>query len=266
MAKSRTPSPTGRGSFLKRHLEGVLMTYMIDLMRDAFRRAQAEREHLKWVKSSAEALSCNQSFFIANWAEYTPRKIVPLWNAVCLSVRIDAESKAISSEKWIRQMAPHATGATETLLKELLNRYDEALHDARKPGSDLKTVGESHKIKLLDFLEWASKNSWALPDGFPGTLEPVARAGQLQAVPVEAAPVVEVPDPERRLAALRALGGSAKWKRGRGVQVWQFTGIQKLVAQEKTDGRKRIDEKTIRADLREAAEAENMEKRNGQNK
>ena len=95
------------------------MTYMIDLMRDAFRRAQAEREHLKWVKSSAQALSCNQSFFIANWAEYTPRKIVPLWNAVCLSVRIDAESKAISSEKWIRQMAPHATGATETLLKEL---------------------------------------------------------------------------------------------------------------------------------------------------
>ena len=240
------------------------LTYCIE---EIYRKDRAEKEHLERVKSSAEALSCNQSFFIANWAEYTPRKIVPLWNAVCLSVRIDPESKAISSEKWIRQVAPHATGAIETLLKELLNRYDEVLHDARKPGSDLKTVGESHQIKLLDFLEWASKNSWLLPDGFPGTLEPVARAGQLQAVPVEAAPVVEVPDPERRLASLRALGGSAKWKRGRGgVQVWQFTGIQKLVAQEKTDGRKRIDEKTIRADLREAAETERMEKRNGSNK
>ena len=75
-------------------------------------------------------------------------------------------------------------------------------------------------------------------------------------------PVV-VPDPERRLAALRALGGSAKWKRSRdGVQVWKFTGIQKLVTREKADGGKRNDEKTIRKDLREAAEAESIEKRN----
>ena len=87
---------------------------------------------------------------------------------------------------------------------------------------------------------------------------------QPQPVPV---PVVEVPDPERRLAALRALGGSDKWKRGRdGVQAWQFTGIQKLVAQEKADRRKRSDEKTIRDDLREAAETERMEKRNPWNK
>ncbi len=81
------------------------------------------------------------------------------------------------------------------------------------------------------------------------------------------APVVEVPDPERRLAALRALGGSAKWRRNRvGIQAWRFTGIQKLVTQEKADGRKRSDEKTIRDDLREAAETESVEKRNAWNR
>lgn len=77
--------------------------------------------------------------------------------------------------------------------------------------------------------------------------------------------MVVVPDPERRLAALRALGGTAKWKRGRdGIQAWQFKGIQKLVAQEKANERKRSDEKTIRDDLREAAEDESMARRIGQ--
>ena len=69
-------------------------------------------------------------------------------------------------------------------------------------------------------------------------------------------------DPERRLIALRELGGTAKWKRRGGVQAWQFTGITELVQQEKAQGRKRHDEKTIREDLREAAEAESMAKRN----
>jgi hypothetical protein len=67
------------------------------------------------------------------------------------------------------------------------------------------------------------------------------------------------------LIALRKLGGSAKWKRVRGrEQTWHFIGIQKLVKQEKEQGRKRHDEKTIRKDLREAADAEAMKKRMGQ--
>ena len=79
------------------------------------------------------------------------------------------------------------------------------------------------------------------------------------------APVVAVgasdgsPDPERRLARLRELGGNAKYSRCD----WQFAGIGKLVASEKSEGRNRNDEKTIRADLREAAQAEHDEKRAG---
>ena len=69
------------------------------------------------------------------------------------------------------------------------------------------------------------------------------------------APAVEqghTPDAERRLARLRALGGSAKYTRAR----WSFTRISVLVESEKSEGRARSDEKTIRADLREAAQAE----------
>lgn len=69
----------------------------------------------------------------------------------------------------------------------------------------------------------------------------------------------QTPDSERRLARLRELGGSAKYKNGE----WRFTGISSLVDLERSDGRKRIDEKTIRADLREAAENERTARRAG---
>ena len=56
---------------------------------------------------------------------------------------------------------------------------------------------------------------------------------------------------------LRALGGNAIYRRGE----WKITGISALVASEKSEGRKRSDEKTIRADLKEAAENERDAKR-----
>ena len=67
------------------------------------------------------------------------------------------------------------------------------------------------------------------------------------------------PDPERRLALLRALGGSATYRRNE----WKFTGIAALVASEKSEGCKRSDEKTIRADLKEAVQNELEAKRAG---
>ena len=91
--------------------------------------------------------------------------------------------------------------------------------------------------------------------------EIINKAAQPQAV--TPAPVAGIatnsatPDPERRLARLRALGGDAIYRRGE----WKITGISALVASEKGEGRKRCDEKTIRADLKEAAENERDAKR-----
>ena len=83
--------------------------------------------------------------------------------------------------------------------------------------------------------------------------------------PVAAAPATvacsastdATPDPERRLARLRALGGDASFKRG----VWRFRGIVALEASEQREGRSRRSQKTIRADLTEAAESEREAKR-----
>lgn len=66
-------------------------------------------------------------------------------------------------------------------------------------------------------------------------------------------------DQERRLTLLRELGGNAKYTHCE----WKFTGIKALVDREKSDGRKRCDEKTIRADLKDAAQNERDSKAAG---
>jgi len=75
--------------------------------------------------------------------------------------------------------------------------------------------------------------------------------------PVVADSASTIQDPERRLARLRALGGNVTYRRGE----WKVAGISALVTIEKSEGRKRSDEKTIRADLKEAAENEREAKR-----
>lgn len=74
--------------------------------------------------------------------------------------------------------------------------------------------------------------------------------------PTQAPPATgKLADAELRLKALRDLGGTVKPNKKMGFG-WKFTGISKLVAQEKAAGYPRCDEKTIRADLIEAADAE----------
>ncbi len=69
--------------------------------------------------------------------------------------------------------------------------------------------------------------------------------------------VTTLPDAERRLTLLRHLGGSVKFAN----YEWKFTGIKKLVQSEV--GKPRSSEKTIRADLIEAANQEREAKKAG---
>ena len=66
-------------------------------------------------------------------------------------------------------------------------------------------------------------------------------------------------DPERRLTRLLELGGSATYAR----YEWKFKGTSALVKSEKAEGRERSAEKTIRADLKMAAQSERDEKKAG---
>jgi hypothetical protein len=90
-------------------------------------------------------------------------------------------------------------------------------------------------------------------------LTPAQTAAAPEPVVEDSARTDTTPAPERRLARLRAMGGTAKYRHNE----WKFTSITALVASEKSEGRKRCDEKTIRADLREAANNEREAKRAG---
>lgn len=68
-----------------------------------------------------------------------------------------------------------------------------------------------------------------------------------------------LPDHKRRLYLLRHLGGTARRRRGG----WSFTGFNALVSHERQAKRPRSSEKTIRDDLRQAAEEEAVAKRAG---
>ena len=97
---------------------------------------------------------------------------------------------------------------------------------------------------------------WLKSRGLVGLSEQITGLHSIQSV------INELPDSARRLAALRALGGSVK-KNTKNNYGWKVTGITKLVAQEKAHGNTRSDEKTVRADLHSAAEDELNEKRAG---
>ena len=112
----------------------------------------------------------------------------------------------------------------------------------------------------LVHLDWL--NEWGESRKPPLVFSTVAASTPQAATP---APVADsasndaTPDPERRLTRLRQLGGNVTFRRGE----WKCTGITALVAIEKSEGRKRSDEQTIRGDLKEAAQNELEARRAG---
>lgn len=114
-------------------------------------------------------------------------------------------------------------------------------------------------VRLADIARLAGLSAppWILPPQFPlpSTSAQINTTSDLEKKKFTEQPTPpEYPDPERRLALLRELGGTATLNRSKGD--WTFTGIAGLVASEKAAGRKRKDEKTIRADLKIAAQDE----------
>ena len=101
---------------------------------------------------------------------------------------------------------------------------------------------ELYTISRDELAQLADLHGLTLEVGVPPSAEPVPLAD-------------EAPDPQRRLAALRALGGNATRMNGN----WSFTKINELTANEKANRRKRSDQKTIRRDLEMAAKAEREE-------
>lgn len=159
-----------------------------------------------------------------------------------------------------------------------LREYVDMLNDAAQAGH-LELADDGKPMRAIDTkarADFLERNGLAVkgyltaftvttPAAVNRCLDRIDTLGAISRLPTPVAdpsPVAEPsepPDPQRRLAALRAMGGDVRKFHGK----WEATGIKKLEAQERLEGRARVSEKTIRADLFEAAEAEAQAKRDG---
>ena len=184
-------------------------------------------------------------------------RLTPHGNGPDLWTLENAAAAIAEQEQW-------HDGARGSLESALLEAASSRALVVRNPHTDLpKTDGDVRAFYELvtpsDVNAWLEKQDapyrWSVarpevkPEPQAGTSAPVTDSASNDATP----------DPERRLALLRALGGSATYRRNE----WKFTGIAALVASEKSEGCKRSDEKTIRADLKEAAQNEREARRAG---
>jgi hypothetical protein len=203
---------------------------------------------------------------MADWALWAHMPQATLREAVLLSLGIEPRPPVLT---WTQYEAPRSYAEPG---REFERRLMLAAAHV-DPAGPLRPLGsmpflngaEGATVSLPEFRAWAQGLGLPLPERFPRQ----QAAPEPQAAPPSAAPVVagsasggeavEAPDPERRLSRLRALGGLVQYRRG----AWKFTGIAALVESERAEGRKRCAEKTIRADLKEAAQAESDAKRAG---
>ena len=102
---------------------------------------------------------------------------------------------------------------------------------------------------------------WLQNQGFTELASGLEITGYSAQTPTNTSKLTE---PERRLKTLEALGGTARWLRHHGgTQKWRFTKIGDLTAQEAANNHPRSDEKTIRKDLKEAAEERYLARKSG---
>ncbi len=185
-----------------------------------------------------------------DWDEWRHALDVFMWQAISLTMRLPQQDY----EKWkVLEWPPvHPSFAWMGKLHDpYVERLRKATHGFRgatqvslvspKPGDPSWRV-----VSMPEFGAWVAALGWSVPDEFPWVAPATA---------AESVPTVVLPEPQRRLAALRLLGGDVKWWKCD----WAITRIGKLVAQEKASGFARSSQKTISGDLKDAAEAEKRE-------
>ncbi len=194
---------------------------------------QRERDHeIGWFNVTIEA---------DHWAALS--SITPS-DAAMLLCRLNPNTETFedAKETTADELGPENLIRLEQRLADL-NKIDPSPRTLRDWLGTARTLG-------LKYHSWIDSYMEATPP--PATSEAQIAARH---APVSNA----TPDPERRLALLRTFGGSAKYTSG----AWRFTGIAALVASEESENRKRRTEKTIRADLKEAAQNERDANRAG---
>lgn len=156
-----------------------------------------------------------------------------------LSREIDARYRQVAEwERWYQQNITEP-GVKEAKLAALIAEIDPLHQQLITPYS--ATPAQAPKAEA--------------PEAVVEVVAPLVMVAKNAATDAPPTSAIDTrPDPERRLALLRELKGTATYVRSKCE--WVFTGMSVLVKRKKVDGRKRRTEKTIRADLKKAAQSE----------
>ena len=234
-----------------------------------------KRDRLRILGSSWNIFSDDCAKLAEAWAAATPAPSiddgfkVPLAEQYKLNARLSIATGRCTLHEAAEIFSIEAGEHNEVILSKLEAAARSGLLPVFDPGRNMRReYGDSTRVRVFDvevfcddLNKWLDANEPRVSYRFPVSLvvAPSTAPAQHTGLPVAAGALDALPDHERRLARLRELGGSAKYSRG----AWTFSAISKLVKSEKAEGRKRSDEKTIRADLREAADNEREAKRTG---
>ena len=178
-----------------------------------------------------------------------------------LAVQRQEQARKAAGRYTFEEAAEHLQRAGESY-QTMLARLKEAAGKERdtkgalpthNPGREVRNVygaGDGRVSCVRVFYEhvyWDDLNRW---------LDETERRITFRfPAPMSAAPAQTSQTRSAGSKAIRALGGHVRWFRSE----WNIKGIKKLTAKEKAEGRARSDEKTIRSDLKEAAQTEKSE-------
>jgi len=193
-----------------------------------------------------------------NYADWRQLSAIPIWKIASLIQGFDpraVEAGDVAVQDPFEPSSPYGVGPDFSWEVEVLITAVQTGHLVAVTGNTIDP-NKISKVTTASLVPWLRLQGYAdLANQLKTSPQANGPAPPTDVVPVEST----VTEPERRLQALRALGGEAKWLKMK----WRFTKIVELTAQEKRSKMPRCDEKTIRKDLSHAAQAESMARHSG---
>lgn len=137
-------------------------------MRKAIYRMRDEDETRKAEEQRAATLEHDASFFAVNWDRYDDIPALPLEMILPLSVGINPSHRFAKIEL-AATYAGQATGAAAEKIAEMLKRRKKLVENLETEGGDIPVAVKGktnleHRIKVAEFVAFAQKKGWELPE------------------------------------------------------------------------------------------------------
>ena len=139
---------------------------MNDILRQTIYRMAHEAREKEAQSRVASELEFDETFFAVDWGKYK-RPALMLKEIVLLSVGINPAHRCARFD-WIDKYESNTTGKAAAQIAEMLMRKKELVENLDVEGGEIgvAVLGnniQEHRIKVDDFVRFASNNGWELP-------------------------------------------------------------------------------------------------------